>query len=128
MDSAVWKPQLTLLDGAKIETLHQAATTILARTGLNVHHPELRRRLTGAGAGLGVGERVTIPAGMVSQALSRIKREVVIYNRLGEPVMPLGPHQIYFGTGVGSGANPRPRERGLAVVGVGGCGPGGPAV
>ncbi len=99
MDGAVWKPQLSLLDQAKIETVHQAATTILARTGLNVHHPELRRRLVEAGAGPGEEERLYIPADMVSQALSRIKREVVIYNRLGEPVMPLEPHQIYFGTG-----------------------------
>ncbi|NIU63490.1 MAG: trimethylamine methyltransferase, partial [Pseudomonas stutzeri] len=34
-------------------------------------------------------------------ALSTAKRQehVVVHNRLGEPVMPLGPHQIYFGTG-----------------------------
>jgi len=36
---------------------------------------------------------------MVEEALSTAKRNVVVHNRLGEPVMPLGPHQIYFGTG-----------------------------
>jgi trimethylamine--corrinoid protein Co-methyltransferase len=36
---------------------------------------------------------------MVQAALDSAKRDVVIYDRLAQPVMPLGPHQIYFGTG-----------------------------
>jgi trimethylamine--corrinoid protein Co-methyltransferase len=36
---------------------------------------------------------------MVEEALSTARKDVVVHNRLGEPVMPLGPHQIYFGTG-----------------------------
>lgn len=100
MDSAVWKPRLTLLNQARIEQLHQAATTILEQTGLNVHHPDLRRRLAEAGAKLDDdGLRAYFPPEMVEGALSTAKRDVVIHNRLGEPVMPLGPHQIYFGTG-----------------------------
>jgi trimethylamine--corrinoid protein Co-methyltransferase len=97
--STVWRPSLTLLDQARIERLHRAATTILEETGLNVHHPETRRKLADAGARLDDGGRVFIPAGMVEQALHAAKREIVVHNRLGEPVMPLGPYQIYFGTG-----------------------------
>ncbi len=99
MDSSVWQPSLTLMNQAKIEQLHDAATTILETTGLNVHHSEMRRKLADAGARLGEGPRVYLPAGMVDGALSTAKRDVVVHNRLGEPVMPLGPHQIYFGTG-----------------------------
>jgi len=99
MDSSIWQPSLTLMNQAKIEQLHDAATTILEATGLNVHHPEMRRKLADAGARLGEGPRVYLPAGMVDGALSTAKRDVVVYNRLGEPVMPLGPYQIYFGTG-----------------------------
>ena len=97
--TSVWQPSLTLMNRAKIEQLHDAATKILEETGLNVHHPEMRRKLGDAGAKLGKGPRVYIPAEMVEKALSTAQREVVIHNRLGEPVMPLGPRRIYFGTG-----------------------------
>ena len=36
---------------------------------------------------------------MIDQALQAARRGIVVHNRLGEPTMPLGPHQIYFGTG-----------------------------
>jgi trimethylamine--corrinoid protein Co-methyltransferase len=97
--SSIWQPNLTLMNQARIERLHDAATTILETTGLNVHHPEMQRKLADAGARLGEGPRVYLPASMVEGALSTAKRNIVIHNRLGEPVMPLGPHQIYFGTG-----------------------------
>jgi len=90
-----------MMNQARIEQLHDAATEILQETGLNVHHPEMRRKLGDTGAKLGEGPRVYIPAEIVEQALSTAKHqeEIVVHNRLGEPVMPLGPHQIYFGTG-----------------------------
>jgi trimethylamine--corrinoid protein Co-methyltransferase len=99
MDEIRWKPQLKLLNQERIEKLYTAATEILERTGLNVHHEKLRSQLKDAGAKLGDGPRVYIPPVMVEQALRTAKKNVVIYNRLGEPCMPLGPHQIYFGTG-----------------------------
>jgi len=98
-DDVVWKPQLTLMDRSRIEALHGAATTILHRTGLNVHHEGLRLRLADAGARLGEGVRVYLPPALVEQAIGTAKKDVVIYDRLGEPAMTLGPHQIYFGTG-----------------------------
>ena len=99
--SSIWQPNLTLMNQAKIEHLHNAATNILEETGLNVHHPGVRRKLADAGAKLGEAPRVYIPADMVEQALSTAKhqKDIVVHNVLGEPVMPLGPHQIYFGTG-----------------------------
>ena len=96
---SIWRPSLTLMSQAHMEQLHKAATIILGKTGLNVHHPEMRRQLADAGATLGDGLRVYIPSNMVENALKTAKREVVIHNRLGAAVMPLGPHQIYFGTG-----------------------------
>jgi trimethylamine--corrinoid protein Co-methyltransferase len=89
------------MDQARIEQLHNAALKVLAETGLNVHHPGVRRKLADAGAKLDEDAGVRIPAELVEQALSTARRqeEVVVHNRLGEPVMPLGPHQVYFGTG-----------------------------
>jgi len=94
-----WRPSLTLMRPADIEHLHRAATKILETTGLNVHHPEMHRALADAGARLGETPRVYLPEEMVERALATAKRDIVVYNRSGEPVMPLGPHQIYFGTG-----------------------------
>jgi len=99
VDFSTWQPSLTLMRQDRLERLHLAATAVLERTGLNVHHPEMRRSLAAAGARLGKDPRVYIPKGMVDQALSTAKRDIVVHNQLGEPVMPLGPHQIYFGTG-----------------------------
>lgn len=94
-----WRPQLRLLNQERIKKLHSAATEILERTGLNVHHAKLRGQLEDAGARLGDGPRVYMPPAMVEHALSTAKKNVIVHNRLGEPSMPLGPHQIYFGTG-----------------------------
>ena len=96
---SIWKPNLTLMNHARIEQLHNVSATILETTGLNVHHPEMRRRLADAGAKLGESPRVYLPPEMVEQALNTAKHDIVVHNRLGEPVMPLGPYQIYFGTG-----------------------------
>jgi trimethylamine--corrinoid protein Co-methyltransferase len=93
------RPSLKLLKRPNIERIHESATAILEKTGLNVHHPVMRRKLGEAGATLGEGARTHIPARMVEKALKTAKHEVVLYNRLGKPVMPMGPHQIYFGTG-----------------------------
>ncbi len=98
-DSSIWQPELTLLNQARMGQLHKAATTILETTGLNVHHPEMRRRLADAGAKLGAGPRVHLSPVMVERALASAKRHVIIHDRLGKPVMPLGAHQVYFGTG-----------------------------
>ena len=97
--SSVWQPSLTLMNQARIEQLHNAATKILEETGLNVHHLEMRRKLGDAGAKLGEDPRVYIPAEMVEQSLSTAKRqeEIVVHNRLGEPVMPVlaeKPHPL----------------------------------
>ena len=88
-----------MMDQARVDRLHHAAVHILEETGLNVHHQEMRARLGDAGAQLHGGVRVTLSAAMVAQALETAKKDVTIYDRLGEPAMTLGPHDIYFGTG-----------------------------
>ncbi len=98
-NSSLWKPNLALTGQAEMERLHEAATQILETTGLNVHHPDLRRQLADAGARMGGGSRTYLPAEMVDRALQTAKRSVTIYNRLGEAAMTLEPRQAYFGTG-----------------------------
>lgn len=97
--TSFWKPRLTLLDASGIAQLHDSATAILSKTGVHIHHPDMRARLVEAGARAGDTPRIYIPAEMVERALSTAKREIVIHNRLGQPSMTLGSHRLYFGTG-----------------------------
>ena len=97
--TTTWTPHLALLDQARIEQLHAAAVEILETTGLNVHHPAMRIRLAEAGARLGADTRVYLSRALVDQALRTARRDIVVYDRLGQPAMSLGPNQIYFGTG-----------------------------
>ncbi len=99
MKTETWKPQLSMMTPGMIEQLHAAATTILERTGLNVHHAGMRAKLAAAGALLDEAPRVRIPRRLVDDALKTARKNIVIYDRLGQPVMPFGPHRIYFGTG-----------------------------
>jgi trimethylamine--corrinoid protein Co-methyltransferase len=98
-EASVWTPSLKLMDRAGVERLHRAAVEILETTGLHVHHPEMRQKLLDAGARPGAAIRVYLPGEMVERSLKTAKRGIVVHNRLGEPVMPLAPHQVYFGTG-----------------------------
>ena len=93
------RPSLSLLGSEGIARLHSAAVRILEDTGLNVHHPGMRQRLADAGARLGDDVRVFLSEELVAGALDTACKKVVVHDRAGEPAMPLGPHQIYFGTG-----------------------------
>lgn len=94
-----WRPNLSMMNPEKLQQLHQDALDILQQVGVNVHHPQMRDLLRQAGGTVSGDQRVQITENMVSQALETVQKEVIIHNRLGDPVMPLGPHQIYFGTG-----------------------------
>jgi trimethylamine--corrinoid protein Co-methyltransferase len=94
-----FKPSLTMMDSEKMESIHGAALQILEDTGLNVHHAGLRERLRASGARIGEGVRVYVPANLVEDALKTARKPVVVHDRNGEAVMPMGAHQIYFGTG-----------------------------
>lgn len=97
--TSTWRPSLTIMNQIGIEQLHNAAIQILEDIGLNVHHPGMRTKLGRAGARLDDEMRVYLTVEMVTQALETTKKDIVIHNRLGEPVMPLDANQIYFGTG-----------------------------
>lgn len=79
--------------------LHEASLRILERTGVRLHHPPAVDLLQKAGASVTEGNRVRIPGGLVEQALETAPKEVVLYNRNGDPVMPLGGYCTFYGTG-----------------------------
>ena len=94
-----WHPNLSMMDQNKIQQLHNAAIHILSQIGLNIHHAGMRAKLGQAGAKMGDKAHVYLTTELVAQALDSAKKDIIIFDRLGEPAMPLGAYQIYFGTG-----------------------------
>ena len=79
----------TRLSPRQCEQLHAASLTILERTGVRLYEPEALELVKRAGAEVSDGNRVRIPSRLVEQALQTAPKRVVLYDRNGEPVMPL---------------------------------------
>jgi trimethylamine--corrinoid protein Co-methyltransferase len=81
------------------QKLHEAALEILGRTGVRLHHQPAVALLKSGGARISEENLVRIPPKLVEQALDTLPDEVTLYNREGEPVIPLKRRQSFFGTG-----------------------------
>ncbi len=95
----VWQPELSMMNNERVQQFHEAALQILAEVGLHVQHQDMRALLEQSGGKIDQENRVHITEQMVSKALGTVKNDVIVYNRQGQASMPLGAHQIYFGTG-----------------------------
>jgi trimethylamine--corrinoid protein Co-methyltransferase len=89
------KPRLRVLSEEQAQAIHDASLQVLQRTGYHVPVPEARELLRAAGARV-EGERVYIPESLVEQALKTLK-PVTVYDRCGQPVMPLAQGRVTFG-------------------------------
>jgi len=89
----------TRLTPEQCHRLHNASLEILERTGVRLYEPEAVDLLRQAGAQVSDGNRVRIPVRLVEQALSTAPRRVVLYNRNGQPVMPVEGRRTFFGPG-----------------------------
>lgn len=87
------------LSDEECEQLHRASLEILQRTGVRLHYQPAIDLLCKAGASVTDGNRVRIPAGLVEGALETAPEEVVLYNRKGDPTMPVGGYRTFYGTG-----------------------------
>jgi trimethylamine--corrinoid protein Co-methyltransferase len=87
------------LSDEQCRKLHEASLEILERTGVRLHHQPALDLLQKAGATVTGGNRARIPGKMVEQALETAPKEVVLHDRHGEPVMPVGGYRTFFGTG-----------------------------
>ena len=81
------------------ERLHQAAVSILARTGVRLELPRAVELLRGAGCAVDAEGVVRIPATLVEWALERVPRSFTIYDRDGAPAMVLDGTHTYYGPG-----------------------------
>ncbi len=90
---------LNRLPPSQVEQIHAASLEILERIGVQLHLPEAVQLLKRAGAVESDTGRVRIPTRLVEWALTTAPREVILYNRRGEPAVCLEDGQCYYGPG-----------------------------
>lgn len=88
------------LDEADVLRVHEAALSVLERTGVQVVESEARHILEAAGATVDrSNDRVLIPRGMVEGALRVANRGVTLYSRDGRYDLDLRSRRVHLGTG-----------------------------
>jgi trimethylamine--corrinoid protein Co-methyltransferase len=92
-------PAFQRMSRIQLKKLHHAGLEILERTGVRLHHQPAIDLLEKAGAAISEGNRVRIPAKLVEKALTTVPKQVTLYNRSGEPAIPIGGKRTFFGTG-----------------------------
>ncbi len=96
LEGGRYKP-LTKTD---IHRIHDAALTVLERTGVSVVESEARRILEAGGARVDrSNDRVFIPRDMLERTLKTANRKVVLYSKNGVTDLHLGRHRVHLGTG-----------------------------
>ena len=78
------------LSEKECQKLHSASMEILERTGVRLHHQPAVDLLKKAGAAVSDGNRVRIPSALVERGLNSAPHEITLYNRYGDPVLPVG--------------------------------------
>ena len=87
------------LSEKECQKLHRASLEILERTGARLHHQPAIDLLKKAGVSVSDGNRVRIPSTLVEKALNTAPHEITLYNRHGDPTIPIGNFRSFFGTG-----------------------------
>ncbi len=98
------QPRLQVLPAEQIDYFHHRALELLETVGVRMLHPEALAMLRKAGAPAGEDGRVRIGAALVQEAIGSAPKQLVIYDRNGNPVMELGGgntggRNTYYGTG-----------------------------
>jgi trimethylamine--corrinoid protein Co-methyltransferase len=89
---------ITHLSDDQIAKIHAASLEILERIGVRLDLPEAIDLLKKAGARL-ENDRLFVPHGLVEQALASAPKQVTLYDRHGNPALPLGGRRCFFGPG-----------------------------
>lgn len=93
------KPLVRRLSEKNRQRIHEASLEILERTGARLFDQEAIDLLKKAGAQVCDGNLVRIPPHLVERALTTAPKMVTLYNRHGDPVMPIGGQNVFFGNG-----------------------------
>ena len=84
----------------QVMQIHQAALTVLERTGVQVEEPEARRLFQESGADVR-GNRVRIPGSLVEDAVEWAPSRVLLAGRDSRWDLELEGARVYVGTGAG---------------------------
>jgi trimethylamine--corrinoid protein Co-methyltransferase len=92
------RPTMRMLSDEQIRAIHHTSLDILARTGIVMKNERARQLLLDAGAWESEG-RIRIPGTLVMDAIAAAPSRIPMYNRMGEPTMPLEAGKVFFGPG-----------------------------
>lgn len=90
---------ITHLSDEQVQKIHAASLEILEGIGVRLDLSQAIDLLKKAGARVSDGNLVHIPPKLVENALSTVPKQVTLYDRHGNPVMPLGGNRCFFGPG-----------------------------
>ncbi len=91
-------PHFRAMSDDQCRILHRASLEVLERTGVFVNHQPALDLLKKAGCVV-QDNHVRFPSHLVEYALRTAPSRIMMYNRNGEPVMPLGDRISTYGTG-----------------------------
>lgn len=91
--------QFARLSPDQVRAIHWASLEILERFGARLHHQPAIDLLRKGGADVSDGNLVRIPSGLVEKAFSTAPKRIVLYNRHGQPAMPLEDNRCFYGPG-----------------------------
>ena len=90
---------ITRLSDEQVKKIHAASLEILQGIGVRLYLSQAIDLLKKAGAKVSDGNLVQIPPKLVENALSTVPKQVTLYDRHGNPAMPLGRDRCFFGPG-----------------------------
>jgi len=90
---------ITRLSDEQVKKIHAASLEILDGIGVRLYLEKAVKLLKKAGAKVTDGNLVHIPPKLVENALATVPKQVTLYDRHGNPVMPLDGDRCFFGPG-----------------------------
>lgn len=91
--------RLPRLSEEKCRRIHEASLEILERVGVRLFLEEAVRLIKKAGARVEDGNLVRVPSELIENALKTVPKRVVLYDRHGDPSMPVEGYNCFFGPG-----------------------------
>jgi trimethylamine--corrinoid protein Co-methyltransferase len=91
--------EFNILSQAKKDKIHEASLKLLEESGIKVTGERMINALRDNGAIIEDDDFVKLPRKLVEKAMKSVPKEVILYNRDGEPVITMGEeNNIYFGS------------------------------
>ncbi len=92
--------QLKVLSDADVLRIHEAALSVLERTGVYIEESECRQIMEKGGARVDkAANRVYLPREMVESAMKLVNKDVILYSQDGKNDLHLNGKRVHLGTG-----------------------------